>query len=79
MIFCETRTIGWAAVRNIWLRSLPASVADHIEFLTALFDWTFPVMSYFVGKYCRMPTTMAAQELIFALTRLLKCLGLGCA
>uniref|UniRef100_A0A7S3HTS3 Dynein heavy chain n=1 Tax=Spumella elongata TaxID=89044 RepID=A0A7S3HTS3_9STRA len=74
MIFCETRNIGWAAVRNIWLRSLPVSLADHIEYLTGLFDWTFPVMSYFVGKYCRMPTTMAAQELIFALTRLLKCL-----
>ncbi|KAJ1435246.1 dynein heavy chain, partial [Ochromonadaceae sp. CCMP2298] len=74
MIFCETRNIGWAAVRNIWLKSLPEGIQEHKEYLSGLFDWTFPVLTYFVSKYCKMPTTMAAQELIFSLTRLLKCM-----
>ena len=32
------------------------------------------MITYFVIKNCRMPTTMAAQELIFCQTRLLRCL-----
>ena len=74
MIFCETRNIGWQAVRNIWLRTLPDSLSSHKELLIGLFDWTFPIISYYVTKYCKMPTIMASQELIFSLTRLLKCL-----
>jgi dynein heavy chain len=76
MIFCETRNIGWSAVRNIWLNTLSDTVSTpHLkEFIVGLFDWLFPIMSYFVVKNCRMPTTMAAQELIFGQTRLLRCL-----
>ena len=72
MIFCETRNIGWEPVRNIWLKSLPEATRDHTEHLSGLFDWAFPVMAYFVSKFCKQPTQMAAQELIFSLTRLLK-------
>ena len=46
----------------------------HKAVLVNLFDWLFPVVTYFVAKFCRMPTVMAPQELIFAQTRLLKCL-----
>ena len=76
MIFCETRNIGWAAVRNIWLHTLSEHCAapEVKQLLVDLFDWLFPVMSYFVVKNCRMPTAMAAQELIFGHTRLLKCM-----
>lgn len=74
MIFCETRNIGWEAVRNIWIHTLPENVLPHKNLLCGLFDWLFPVMTNFVSKFCRMPTVMAPQELIFAQTRLLKCL-----
>ena len=74
MIFCETRNIGWEAIRNIWLNTLSETVLLHKTLLSNLFDWLFPVITYFVAKFCRMPTTMAAQELIFSHTRLLKCL-----
>eukprot|EP00599_Poterioochromonas_sp_BG-1_P008225 CAMPEP_0173135378 /NCGR_PEP_ID=MMETSP1105-20130129/1860_1 /TAXON_ID=2985 /ORGANISM="Ochromonas sp., Strain BG-1" /LENGTH=4194 /DNA_ID=CAMNT_0014047373 /DNA_START=78 /DNA_END=12662 /DNA_ORIENTATION=- len=75
MIFCETRNIGWMAIRNIWLKSLTsAQLKDHFDYLSGLFDWIFPMISYFVAKYCKQPTQMASQELIFSLTRLLKCL-----
>lgn len=83
MIFCETRNIGWESVRNIWMKSLSEDVLKHSKSLSGLFDWLFPVMTHFISKYCRMPTTMAAQELIFSHTRLLKCLldfdeGIAC-
>ena len=76
MIFCETRNIGWSAVRNIWLNTLSEHVNTPAmkELIVDLFDWLFPMMTYFVTKNCRMPTTMAAQELIFCQTRLLRCL-----
>ncbi|RYG70357.1 hypothetical protein EON64_00405, partial [archaeon] len=74
MIFCETRNIGWSAVRNIWLKFQPAALADHVEYLSGLFDWIYPMISYLVIKHCKMPTIMASQELIFSLTRLLKCM-----
>jgi dynein heavy chain len=74
MIFCETRNVGWKAVRNIWLNTLNDTVTPHRELLSGLFDWLFPVMTYFTGKYCRQPTIMASQELIFSLTRLLRSL-----
>jgi len=74
MIFCETRNIGWSPVRNIWLESLSDVMTAHKEFLSGLFDWLFPVMTYYVTKYCRQPTPIAPQELIFSITRLLKCL-----
>ena len=74
MIFCETRNIGWQAVRNIWLRFLPTTTSDHQDYLSGLFDWMFPIISYLVTKWCKQPTTMAPQELIFSLTRLLKCM-----
>ena len=74
MIFCETRNIGWAAVRNVWLDSLSEQVQTHREYLAELFDWLFPLMSYFIGKNCKQPTTMAPQELMFSQTRLLKSL-----
>ena len=41
MIFCETRNIGWTAVRNIWLNTL----SEHVnapgmkELIVDLFDW----------------------------------------
>jgi dynein heavy chain, axonemal len=74
MIFCETRNIGWEAVRNIWVNTLSEVVLQQKIFLCGLFDWLFPVVTQFVSKFCRMPTTMAPQELIFSQTRLLKCL-----
>lgn len=74
MIFCETRNITWNPIRNIWLNSLSEVMQPHREFLSGLFDWLFPVMAYFVAKYCKQPTAIATQELIFSLTRLLKCL-----
>jgi len=82
MIFCETRNIGWAPIRNIWIKTLSQVVMDHEAFLSGLFDWIFPVISYFVAKFCRQPTLMAPQELVFSLTRLLKCMldfDEGCA
>jgi dynein heavy chain len=74
MIFCETRNIGWHPIRNIWLKFLSSIVKDHLDYLSGLFDWMFPMISYFVVKFCKQPTAMQPQELIFSLTRLLKCL-----
>ena len=74
MIFCETRNIGWSALRNIWLDTLPQKVVEFRTFLSGLFDWFFPVASYFVIKFCKQPTTMATQELMFGHIKLLKCL-----
>ena len=73
MIFCETRNIGWQAVRNIWLDTLSDKVQEQRELLVGLYDWLFPFMSYFVLKNCKMPMRMMPQELIFSLDRLLKC------
>ncbi len=72
MIFCETRNIGWQAVRNIWLKTLSDQVKAQEDFLVSLFDWLFPAMTYYIQKYCVMPTPMASQELIFSLCRMLK-------
>ena len=72
MIFCETRNIGWTAVRNVWLNTLSEAVDKHRAVTTSLFDWLFPLMTYLMTKYCKQPTKMAAQELIFSCTRLLK-------
>ena len=74
MIFCETRNIGWEPVRNIWLKTLPEAVQAHEDVIVGLFDWLFPMMTYFVIKYCKMPNVMAAQELILSQCRLLKCM-----
>lgn len=74
MIFCETRNIGWAAVRNIWLEGLTDLNRPHELYLSGLFDWLFPIMSYFAGKFCFQPMQMAAQELIFMQLKLLKSL-----
>ncbi len=75
MIFCETRNIGWGAIRYIWLKSLTHQACiDHMDYLSGLFDWVFPVISYLVTKNCKQPTQMQPQELIFSLTRFLKCL-----
>lgn len=74
MIFCETRNIGWCAIRNVWLKFLPANIQEHLEYLSGLFDWIYPIISYLVIKHCKMPTPMAAQELIFSLTRLMRCM-----
>ena len=74
MIFCETRNISWEPVRNVWLKTLPEIYEPHLELLSGLFDWAFPVMSYFVIKYTRQPTAIAAQEMIFSLCRLLFCM-----
>ena len=74
MIFCETRNVGWEAVRNIWLDTLPENVIPQKEFLSGMFSWLFPLMSYFVTKFCRQPTPIAPQESMISLTKLLKCL-----
>eukprot|EP01038_Epipyxis_sp_PR26KG_P008094 gene8094-10963_t len=77
MIFCETRNITWVPIRNIWLKTLSPLIKDnqdYLEFLSSLFDWIYPVIAYFVTKFCKQPTTMASQELIFSLLRLLKSL-----
>lgn len=74
MIFCETRNIGWEPVRNIWLDDLQEVFVPHKEHLSKMFDWLFPVVTYFVSKFCRQPTPVTSQELIFSLTRLLKSL-----
>jgi dynein heavy chain, axonemal len=74
MIFCETRNIGWAPIRNIWLkRNIPEIIFPHLEFLSNLFDWLYPMMTYFITKYTRQPNPMTSQELIFSFLRLLKC------
>ena len=41
MIFCETRNIGWTAVRNIWLNTLSEHVNTPAtkELIVDLFDW----------------------------------------
>jgi len=72
MIFCEIRNIGWASVRNIWLDTISAKAAEQREFISGLFDWLFPVITYFVGKFCKQPTLMSQQDLIFGLIRLLR-------
>lgn len=72
MIFCETRNLTWRPVCNIWLNSLSESFNPHRELLLTLFEWLFPVMTYFITKFCKQPTPIAAQELIFSFTRLLK-------
>ncbi|CAM9110379.1 unnamed protein product, partial [Ectocarpus fasciculatus] len=74
MIFCETRNITWVPVFNIWLKTVPDNVKPHAEYIQTLFHWFFPVLSYFGSKFCRQPTKMAAQELIFSMCRLLKTL-----
>jgi dynein heavy chain len=74
MIFCETRNLGWGVVRNIWIKTVNPAIKDHIDFLNGLFEFYFPVLSYLVTKFCKQPTQMAPQELIFSLCRLLKCL-----
>lgn len=74
MIYCETRNIGWEAVRNIWLEGLSDITRPHELFLSSLFDWLFPVMTYFVNKFCEQPLNISAQELIFMQLRLLKSL-----
>lgn len=74
MIFCETRNIGWEAVRNIWLESLSEINRPHELYLSALFDWLFPLASYFATKFCVQPMQMAPQELIFMQLKLLKSL-----
>ena len=74
MIFCETRNIGWEAVRNIWLENLSDLTRPHELFLSSLFDWLFPVMTYFVAKFCDQPLRITSQELIFMQLKLLKCL-----
>ena len=74
MIFCETRNITWVPIRNIWLKTLPEAVSVHEDMISGLFDWMFDPLSYYVIKNCKMPTTFAAQELIFSLCRLFKCL-----
>jgi dynein heavy chain len=74
MIFCETRNIGWQPIRNIWLSTINETLKPHHPLISSLFDWMFPLASFLTIKYCRMPTTMAQQELIFSTTRLLKCL-----
>jgi dynein heavy chain len=82
MIFCETRNITWVPVLNIWLNSLTDAVKPHTELIVSLFHWIFPVMSYFGSKFCRQPTKMATQELIFSMCRLMKSLldfDEGCA
>ena len=56
------------------MNTLSEPVLVHRQLLSGLFDWLFPVVTYFVSKFCRMPTAMAAQELIFSHTKLLKCL-----
>ena len=56
------------------MKTLSEQVLVHRQLLSGLFDWLFPVVTYFVSKFCRMPTAMAAQELIFSHTKLLKCL-----
>ena len=71
MIFCETRNISWEPVRNIWLKTLSSIYEPHLEYLSGLFDWIFPMISYFVTKYTRQPTPIAPQEMIFSLCRLL--------
>jgi dynein heavy chain len=74
MIFCETRNIGWQAVRNVWLNTLQENVQPHSDLISGLFDWLFPIMTYFIAKNCKMPTFMASQELIFSQCRLLHAL-----
>ena len=74
MIFCETRNIGWEAVRNIWLENLSDITRPHELFLISLFDWLYPVMTYFVAKFCDQPLRITSQELIFMQLKLLKCL-----
>jgi dynein heavy chain len=72
MIFCETRNIGWQAVRNIWLKTLPKEFPDiHVTQLKNLFDWQFPVLTYFISKFCKLPYVLSPQILIFSVTRIL--------
>jgi dynein heavy chain, axonemal len=72
MIFCETRNIGWEAVRNVWLKSaLPEGLKSYQNAISALFDVYFPPLTYYISKYCNSPTFSTSQELIFSLTRVL--------
>ena len=71
MIFCETRNIGWTAVRNIWLKGLPAQFTNYLELIVELYDWLFPIMTFYVSKFCQQPTPMTTQELILSNTRML--------
>lgn len=89
MIFCEVKNIGWKVVRNVWLKSLnslttsddtisseskPVLQQQYFSFVSNLFDWLFPVLTYFVTKYCQSPTKSVGQELIFSLLRIFRSL-----
>lgn len=74
MIFCETRNIGWEAVRNVWMQSLQDVVKPYVPLLIDLFDWVYPPITYFVTKYCSSSTNTTVQELIFSMTKILKSL-----
>ena len=74
MIFCETRNIGWQPVRNIWVKTLSETLLAQEDFIVMLFDWLFPVMCYYIQKNCVAPLRMEAQELIFSVCRMFKCM-----
>lgn len=76
MIFCETRNIGWEAIRNIWLNTITEShpAFQHIDFIKGLFNWLFSPITYFVTKYCHSSTNSVSQELVFSLIRVFKSL-----
>ncbi|KAH8046935.1 1-aminocyclopropane-1-carboxylate synthase [Aureococcus anophagefferens] len=72
MIFCETRNLGWKPFLSVWTETLEA-LGGHAELFGELYEWLFPPMTYFVDKFCAVPTPITLIELMRASLRLLDC------
>ncbi|KAH8051544.1 1-aminocyclopropane-1-carboxylate synthase [Aureococcus anophagefferens] len=73
MIFCETRNLGWKPFLSVWTETLEEPWAAHAELFGELYEWLFPPMTYFVDKFCAVPTPITLIELMRASLRLLDC------
>mmetsp|Transcript_25185 Transcript_25185/g.84603 ORF Transcript_25185/g.84603 Transcript_25185/m.84603 type:complete len:2627 (-) Transcript_25185:45-7925(-) len=73
MIFTEARNIGWKPFLAVWLEALEQPFLEHAPAIQAFYDWLFPPATYFVAKFCAVPTPVTQLELVRNSLRLLDC------